>query len=81
MINNLQNTIKTQYGREPATAQANYCGPVLCDWLTKLAPLFLTNGKLNQNQLGRTRFPALGGASYMHLLRGLVDSLRCLRLL
>ena len=27
MINNLQNTIKTQYGREPATAQANYCGP------------------------------------------------------
>ena len=27
MINNLQNTIKTQYDREPATAQANYCGP------------------------------------------------------
>ena len=27
MINNLQNTIRTQYGREPATAQANYCGP------------------------------------------------------
>ena len=27
MIKNLQNTIKTQYDREPATAQANYCGP------------------------------------------------------
>ena len=27
MINNLQrNTIKTQYGREPETAQGNYCG-------------------------------------------------------
>ena len=27
MIKNLQKTIKTQYGRETATAQANYCGP------------------------------------------------------
>ena len=27
MINKLQNTIRTQYDREPATAQANYWGP------------------------------------------------------
>ena len=27
MINNLPNTIRTQYGREAAKAQANYCGP------------------------------------------------------
>ena len=27
MINNLRNTLRTQYGREPATAQANCCGP------------------------------------------------------
>ena len=52
-------------------------------WLVnKNRATFSTNEKLNQNQscLARTLFPALG-ASYMYLLRILIGSLRCLRLL
>ena len=52
-------------------------------WLVKKTrATFSTNGNPNQNQscFRRTRFPALG-ASYMYLLRILIGSLCCLRLL
>ena len=50
-----------------------FCITKLCDWLTKLAPLSQPVG------IQATRFPALG-ASYMYLLRILINSL-CLHLL
>ena len=59
------------------------CFQFCAQWLvSKTRASFSTNEKPNQNQpwLGRTRFPALG-AGYMHLLRILSSSLRCLRLL
>ena len=56
------------------------CFISFCDWLVKLAPLFSTNEKQNQSRLARTHFPGLY-AGYMKLLRILIGSLHCKRLL
>ena len=56
MINNLQNTIKTQYGRETATAQANYCGPSTLEKI-KIKQTGREKLKLDceQQEMGRAR--------------------------
>ena len=56
---------------------------VLYDWLTKISRHFIDQSEAKPkpiSQVTRTRFPALG-AGYMELLRVLIGSLDCLRLL
>ena len=49
------------------------------DWLANLLPLAQPmRTERNQSCLARTRFPALG-TGYLHLLRVLIGSLRCVR--
>ena len=59
-----------------------FCIATLCDWLKNLAPLprpIRSKTKTNRDLLARV-FPALGTGD-MYLLRALIGSLDCLRLL